>query len=112
MPFEKIKVMALLTKTYLLFYLNKQNQQPSIPKNSIYNAIDDPRIFQKYVGAGYEKTSKLWSKVLIDMKNQYILYDNYIPILPYFSCSPGWTFSAKQKFGWVDTPYLVNNIDL
>ena len=112
MPFEKIKVMALLSKTYLLFYLDKKNQQPSIPKNSIYNAIDDPRIFQKYVGAGYERTSKLWSKALAQTKNKYLLYDNYIPILPYFSCSPGFTFSAKQKFGWVDTPYLVNNIDL
>ncbi len=112
MPFQKIKVMALLAKTYLLFYLNKKNQQPSIPAWAIYNAIDDPRIFQKYVGAGYERTSKLWSKALAQTKNEYLLYDNYIPILPYFSCSPGFTFSAKQKFGWVDTPYLVNNIDL
>ena len=112
MPFEKIKVMALLAKTYLLFYLDKWNIQPSIPKQAVYNAIDDPRIFQKYVGAGYEKTSKLWSKALKATKNQYLLYDDYIPILPYFSCSPGFTLSAAQKFGWVDTPYLVNNIDL
>ena len=112
MPFEKIKVMALLSKTYLLFYLDKKNQQPSIPTWAIYNVIDDPRIFQKYVGAGYERTSKLWSKALKAMKDKYLFYNNYIPILPYFSCSPGFTFSAKQKFWWIDTPYLVNNIDL
>jgi hypothetical protein len=42
----------------------------------------------------------------------YLVYENYIPILPYFNCSPWFTFSAKQKFGWVDTPYLQNSIDL
>jgi len=49
MPFEKIKVMVLLVKSYILFYANKKNIQPSIPLKSSYNAIDDPRIFQKYV---------------------------------------------------------------
>ena len=112
MPFQKVKVMALLAKDYLLFYLNKKNIHPSIPNWVVYNVIDDPRIFQKYVGVWYEKTSKLWAKALEQTKNQYILYKNYIPILPYFSCSPWFTFSAKQKFGRVDTPYLVNNLDL
>jgi peptidoglycan hydrolase-like amidase len=50
--------------------------------------------------------------VLSLTKDEFILYDNYIPILPYFSCSVGFTFSAKQKFGWTDTPYLKNSLDL
>jgi hypothetical protein len=49
MPSEKLKVMSLLAKNYVLFYLDKKNIHPSIPQNSRYNAIDDPRIFQKYV---------------------------------------------------------------
>jgi hypothetical protein len=49
MPLEKSKVMALLAKSYLLFYLEKKNIHPSIPAQSKYNAVDDPRIFQKYV---------------------------------------------------------------
>jgi len=112
MPFEKEKVMVLLVKTYMLFYLDKWNIHPSIPKQANYNSVDDPRIFQKYVGAWYEKTSKLWGKAVKTMKDKYLSYKNYVPILPYFSCSKGFTISAKQKFGRTDTPYLINNIDL
>ena len=112
MPFEKIKVMALLAKSYILFYANKKNVHPSIPKKSSYNAVDDPRIFQKYVWAWYEKTSRLWKKALKAVDNELVFYKNYVPILPYFSCSKGFTFSAKQKFWREDTPYLTNNLDL
>jgi len=48
-PDEKRKVLALLTKQYILYYLNRKNEHPSIPPNTTYNAIDDPRSFQKYV---------------------------------------------------------------
>jgi len=87
MPFEKLKVMALLAKDYVLFYQNKKNVHPSIPVKASYNAIDDPRIFQKYVGAGFEATSKLWPKALNAVSHQLVVYNGYIPILPYFSCS-------------------------
>ncbi len=112
MPMEKLKVMALLAKDYVLFYQNKKNIHPFIPKWASYNAVDDPRIFQKYVGAGFEATSKKWAKALDFIKNKVLLYNWYIPILPYFSCSAGFTFSAKQKFWRIDTPYLVNTPDL
>lgn len=112
MPLEKTKVMWLLWKSYVLFYMNKKNVHPSIPENSTYNAIDDPRIFQKYVWAWYEKTSKNWSKVVKFLEDKYLFYNDYIPILPYFSCSPWFSYSAKQKFWRVDTPYLKNSIDL
>jgi len=109
---EKAKVMALLIKSYVLFYFNKKNQHPSIPANASYNVIDDPRSFQKYVGAWYERTSKKWHNILESVKDKFLVYDNYIPILPYFNCSPWFTFSAEQKFWWIDTPYLQNSIDL
>ena len=112
MSFEKLKVMALLAKDYILFYLDKKNKHPSIPLNAKYNAIDDPRIFQKYVGAWFEKTSKVWWKALQQTKNEVILYNGYVPILPYFSCSKWFTFSARQKFWRIDTPYLQNAPDL
>jgi hypothetical protein len=35
----------------MLFYLDKSNTHPSIPQDSVYNAIDDPRMFQRYFGA-------------------------------------------------------------
>ena len=112
MPSEKLKVMALLAKDYVLFYQNKKNIHSSIPKQASYNAIDDPRIFQKYVWAGFEATSRKWKQALQDTENKVITYDGYIPILSYFTCSKGFTFSAKQKFGRIDTPYLQNSPDL
>ena len=50
-PFEKNKVMSLLAKNYVLFYLDDAHNHPSVPQGAAYNAIDDARSFQKYVGA-------------------------------------------------------------
>jgi peptidoglycan hydrolase-like amidase len=66
--------MALLAKSYLLFYLNKKNIHPSIPESASYVAIDSPELFQKYVGAGAEKTLTKRYKALEATKNQVILY--------------------------------------
>jgi hypothetical protein len=41
--------MSLISKSYALFYMSPQNVHPNIPKLATYNAVDDPRIFQKYV---------------------------------------------------------------
>jgi peptidoglycan hydrolase-like amidase len=91
---------------YTLFYMNGFNVHPSIPVGADYRAIDNPDMFQKYVGAGREKTSKTSASALAAIKNTVVLYNGYVPILPYFSCSAGFTWSAKDKWGWEDTPYL------
>gem|GEM_PF-1795077 len=49
--------------------------------------------------------------MLTQTKNQILLYSGYVPILPYFSCSAGFTFSAQEKRGWIDTPYLQSRYD-
>jgi hypothetical protein len=41
--------MALISKSYALFYMHPENQHPNIPIQSSYNAVDNPNIFQKYV---------------------------------------------------------------
>jgi hypothetical protein len=41
--------MALISKSYALFYMSPDNQHPNISSQSSYNAVDDPDIFQKYV---------------------------------------------------------------
>jgi peptidoglycan hydrolase-like amidase len=71
---EKNKVMALLAKNYLLFYLGNNNLHPSIPTDALYSAIDSPEMFQKYVGAGAEKTLTKRYEALEATKNQIILY--------------------------------------
>lgn len=108
---EKIKVMQLISKWYALFYLNGKNKHPSIPVWSTYNAIDNPNSFQKYVWAGLEKTlTKVYAQ-FETTQNQLVTYKGNLPILPYFSCSAGFTRSGKEKRGWTDTPYIVSRID-
>ncbi len=57
-PMEKTKVLALLSKAYALYYVGGSSAHPSIPKGVVYNSIDDPRFFQKYVGVTWEQRSK------------------------------------------------------
>ncbi len=109
-PLEKSKALAVIAKTYAIFYI--KNQHPNIPYGASYNAVDDPRIFQKYVWAGFEKTSKTWPTAVDQTWDWIVTYKNYIPILPYFNCSAGFTFSAEEKFWWIDTPYLKSKLDL
>jgi len=108
---EKNKVMAMISKNYALFYLKWENNHPSISKDANYTAIDDPDFFQKYVWAWLEKTITKWYEALNTIKNQIVMYDNYLPILPYFSCSAGFTLSANEKRWWTDTPYLKSVYD-
>ena len=109
---EKNKVIAMVSKNYALFYLEKKNIHPSVPSNANFVAIDSPDMFQKYVGAGAEKTLTKRYQALEATKNQIVLYDRVLPILPYFSCSAGFTLSAKEKYGWLDTPYLQSVFDM
>ena len=108
---EKNKVMAMISKNYALFYLNEDNLHPSISKDANYVAIDDPDFFQKYVWAWLEQTLTKWYQALEATKNQIVMYEWYLPILPYFSCSAWFTLSAQEKRWRSDTPYLQTTYD-
>ena len=108
---EKNKVMAMIAKNYALFYIDKENIHPNISKDATYTAIDDPNFFQKYVWAWLEKTLTKRYQALNETKNQIVMYDWYLPILPYFNCSAGFTLSAEEKWWWIDTPYLKSVYD-
>lgn len=108
---EKQKIILLLAKMYAIFYLGGKNIHPSIPVGSNYEAIDNPEMFQKYVWAWREKTSKMSANILSSIQKKVIMYADYVPILPYFSCSAWFTWSAKEKWWWIDTPYLVSKLD-
>lgn len=110
-PLEKVKAMTLIIRNYTIFYMNKQNIHPSIPQNAYYNAIDDARIFQKYVGSWFERTVKKWWQALDQTKWQLITYNWFIPVLPYFNCSVWFMWSWKEKYWWTDTPYLSSKLD-
>lgn len=102
----KANVLALLSKGYALFYMWGWAKHPSIPTDALYNAIDDPRLFQKYLGKWWENISKKRPVALEQTKDTYVTYNWILPILPYFHCSAWFTRSAKEKRWWQDTPYL------
>lgn len=108
----KNEVMAMISKSYALFYMDPQNIHPNIPVRATYQAVDDARIFQKYVWAWLEQTLTKRYQALNKTKDKIALYDGNVVLLPYFSCSAGFTYSAKEKRGRNDTPYLQSKFDL
>lgn len=67
--------MALLVKNYALFYIEGKNPHPSLPEDGTYNAVDDPRIFQKYVGAGRESYGQKRLRALRATADEIITYE-------------------------------------
>ena len=110
-PTEKIKTMAILSKNYIVYYLSSSHRHPNIPPGAFYNAIDDARIFQKYVWAGVDSTLTKWRPALESTKNQFVMYKWNLAFLPYFTCSAGFTWSAQEKRWRTDTPYLQSVFD-
>ncbi len=108
---QKNKIMALISKNYMLFYFDKWNEHPSIPKASSYNAVDDARIFQKYAWAWVENTITKWYDALEKTWDEIVVFDDHIPILPYYNCSAWFTWSWEERFWWTDTPYLQSKLD-
>lgn len=110
--FEKTKTLAYLTKIYALFYRSWVNPHPSLPEWASYTAVDDPRIFQRYLWAWIEPTADNRLQAVEATFDSLITYDWYVPILPYFHCSGGFTRSWSEKFWWTDTPWLQSKKDL
>ena len=108
---QKLHAMAILAKQYALYYIGG-NRHPSIQEGVSYDAIDDPRLFQKYVGAGIEQMTPKWQAAVQDTKDELVVYDNFLPILPYFHCSAGFIRSGKERFGRTDTPWLQTKLDV
>lgn len=107
----KANVLALLAKWYILYYVWGTIRHPSLPAGALYTITDDPRISQKYSAAWGEKYGSKRSIALEQTRWLYIAYKNILPILPYFHCSAGFTWSAQEKRGWTDTPYLKSVVD-
>ena len=107
----KANVLALLSKGYILYYAGWTIRHPSLPKWALYVITDDPRISQKYNGAGWEWVWKKWTVALEQTKWTYVAYNSVLPILPYYHCSAWFTWSAAEKRWWTDTPYLKSVVD-
>lgn len=91
--FEKLKTMAVLTRSYALHYLqSKYKKYPSFP----YDASDSPEEFQKYRGYSSSLRAKNWKKAIDATKGEVITYKGEILKAAYFSCTDGKTKTVDE----------------
>lgn len=101
---EKIKAIMIAARTYAYFYLTNE-KFPGKP----YNLNDDPNVSQKYIGYGMEERSPKVTAGVQATRGEVVTYNGKVVKTPYFNQSDGIaTKSAKDVWGWTDTPYLVS----
>lgn len=118
---EKAKTILVAARSYAIWYSKPENRK--FP-GKIYDWSDDPDVFQKYLGYGYEqRSSNIWR--LVDETNAEVIEYNSSLIKPwYFNASNGKT---KSSIGYceerkaqgslpktaicVDIPYLQSVVD-
>lgn len=82
---EKRKALAVSIRSYIEYYTNWK-WELKFP-NEEYNASDDPKIFQKYLGYNYSLRAKKWIQALEDTKWEIIYYKDEVLRVPYYSCT-------------------------
>lgn len=103
--FEKQKTIAVLARTYARHYMDENFRKfPGMP----YDGSDDPNIFQRYLGYGVESRSPNFKGAVEVTKDEVVTYKGQLVKTPYFNQSDGRTKSAKEMWGWTDTPYLIS----
>lgn len=104
-PTEKLKTMAILARTYALFYIEIDEKFPGAP----YDLNDDPEVCQKYLGYGYEDRSPNMASAVEETEGMVVTYEGELVKTPYFNSTDGtYTKSAEEVWGWTNTPYLVS----
>ncbi|HAU39885.1 MAG: N-acetylmuramoyl-L-alanine amidase family 2 protein [Candidatus Peregrinibacteria bacterium GW2011_GWF2_43_17] len=107
-PTEKLKTMAILARTYALYYIEIDEKFPDMP----YDLDDDPDHCQKYLGYGYESRAPNMVSAVEVTYGLVVTYEGELVKTPYFSSSDGTeTKSAEEVWGWTDTPYLISVSD-
>lgn len=101
-PYEKIKALTILARTYAKFYMTKARKFPGKP----YDLDDNPSVTQKYLGANFEKRAPNIKRAVEETEGEIVKYQGSLIKTPYFSQSDGRTRSAEEIWGWKDTPYL------
>lgn len=102
---EKIKAVIVAARSYAEFYLKISKKFPGEP----YDLDDNPDVSQKYLGYGLEKRSPNVSDGVDATKGEVITIDGQVVKTPFFNQSDGTkTKSAKDVWGWTNTPYLIS----
>ena len=103
-PFEKLKSIIVVSRTYALFYVQSAVKFPGAP----YHLTDDPQTSQKYVGFSSEAYAPNTLQAIADTGGEVVTYQGKLIKTPYFSSDDGRTRSAEEVCGWKDTPYLIS----
>lgn len=102
---EKIKAIIVAARSYAKFYTTKAEKFPGKP----YHLDDNPEVSQKYLGYGLEKRSPNVAAGVEATRGEVVGYNGQVVKAPYFNQSDGVaTKSAKEVWGWTDTPYLIS----
>lgn len=103
-PYEKIKTITILARSYARFYMTEAEKFPGAP----FHIDDDPNVSQKYLGYGFEKRNPTGVKAVNDTTGIVVTYNGKVVKTPYFHSDDGRTRSAQEVWGWTNTPYLVS----
>lgn len=105
--YEKRKVLAVIARTYALFYM--QDHERKFSYTIYYDGCDDPNVFQKYLGYEYEiRAPKGWLEAVKNTSGEVVVFKNELIKTPYFTQSDGRTRSGQEVWGWTNTPYLIS----
>lgn len=106
---EKRKALAVLSRSYAAHYTMTDNKKFDDPR---YNAADDPQIFQKYLGYGWQLRSPQWQKALTDTQDEIMKYNGEILRAAYSSCTG--TIGRRKtpvEAGW-NKPYFEKTVSV
>jgi hypothetical protein len=113
-PKEKIKTIIIAARTYARWYMTKAKK---FKWKNLYQASDDPNVFQKYLGYSYELRSPNVNKIVEETTDEIITY-NWKIIKPWYFNKSNWytksfiNYCKKAKLvpdcsHPQDFPYLV-----
>jgi peptidoglycan hydrolase-like amidase len=101
-PIEKLRAMAILARTYALFYIEHGGKHPE--RFSILNSSD---MDQVYKGYGYELRSPNFADSADSTKGQVVKYQGGLYKFPYFTQSDGRTRAWGEVWNG-DYPFLIS----
>ncbi len=91
-PTEKVRTIIVAARSYALYYTGRDRKFAGKP----YDGSDDPDVFQKYLGYGYEKRSPTTLENVRATTGQVIKLSGTIIKPWYFNQSTGRTLSALE----------------
>ncbi len=106
---EKIKTIIVSARSYAYYYMDKTHRKYG---TLLYDGLDDPDSFQKYLGYGYEMRSPNVSQYTEETRGMIVRYDKEPIKVWYSSSTDGRTLSYleycqnTQSMNCTDIPYL------